>query len=386
MRVTLARTRSAMVLFAGSGPRKGALSILQTLIRKTRSKCSSQIIETPHPLFADLPSEIVLEILTFAASISSRTAQNIALVARWTLPLAQKALYRTVLLSTSLQYYFFMRALGFDKELAGASNELLNELRRHVPILKVTSSRCYNNGYRNLVSDICLPRLIGTPRYIRREFASSLFASCINIRCVAIPGFLLRTILRSRTRAARAPDMQGEVMTNIEDLTLTSGAFRHDWDEFADTSHGRSFLSNLTHLWILDVVSYYLPLKLLVNLTHLAVPLRPFDSQQASETKDHSPRRLFIVSNEYLSHGRISMLVYHVPSKALRCLDDYMGIKDVGSFKASDLARIANSFDRRVYVVELEKSVACGLWESSARGGESIWTRAQQTLAIGNNS
>lgn len=65
-------------------------------------------------LFHSLPFEITVEILAYAALLSTKTALSISLVATWTKTLGYEGLYGIAVLSEISSLELFFNALGYE--------------------------------------------------------------------------------------------------------------------------------------------------------------------------------------------------------------------------------------------------------------------------------
>lgn len=352
--------------------------VLHNLILRGLAHSSSSATSDAIPSkLSQLPIEIILEILAYAASSSQESAYDIALVASWTLPLARKAIYRTVVLTAKRTVDAFISTLAHSHRSMLSTRHIKGSLLRFPGRDKMERGTVVDGEVGSLVSDLWLPSFVDRPRYMASKAIDRIFNSCSHLQRVAIPGGCLRSLLRSRSKTVLALEEQYGVV--ISDLTLNSVAFRYDWTEYLGTSHGQSFLNNLTHLWIFDMSqSSYLPLTSMPNLTHLAVPLH--SEVLFLVIGDLGPSALFQTSDSYLAHGSICMLVYHVTEKLLRRICHQWPAEEPRLLSIDDLAALANEKDERIYVTKLGGSVdGCPLWENCARECGSIWESALQT-------
>lgn len=352
--------------------------VLHKLISRGSAHSSSSATSDAIPSkLSKCPVEIILEILTYAASSSQGNAYNIALVASWTFPLAQKALYRTVVLTAKRTVDTFISTLAHSHRSMLSTRHIKGSLLRLPGKGEMERETVVDGEVGSLVSDLWLPSFVDRPRYMASKAIDHIFDSCSHLRRVAIPGGCLRSLLRSRSKTASALEEQYGAV--ISDLTLNSVAFRYDWTEYIGTSHGQSFLNNLTHLWVFDMSqSSYLPLTFLPNLTHLAVPLH---TDVLFIVGDLGPSALFQTSDSCLANGSMCMLVYHVTEKLLRRICHQWPAEEPRLLSIVDLAAIANEKDERIYVTKLGGNVdGCPLWENCARECGSIWESALQTV------
>lgn len=333
----------------------------------------------PSP-FAELPNEIILQILTHAASLSKRTAYTLCLVARWTLPLAREALYDVVYLSSTTQLRQFSKVLGLE----GISKPSLQLLRKLSPSSgnNIISSDDIKMG--ELVHHLWVPLAVGAPR--RYEKQGQVFDICPNLRSLSIPGYCLRPLLRYKTPFTSFDDKPlkkynalSRFRGALTQLTLTTAALRYDWSDYSGAPHGHTLLRNLTHLILLDMSeSNYIPLPQLRSLTHLAVPF-PSDVLTAQVNGADAAVHPFAFARKYISTGsQLIMLVLHT-------FDCTMVKRWTGASRlpksAPEMIIAANDFHSNLFILPYQREgEAARLWDLSARRQGSIWYAATEAL------
>ena len=397
---------------------QSSFSVNSTLFSRS-SRSSSQTFSNDNdagPSFSfNLPTEVVLYILSIAALSSRESALAISRVASWTYLPALKGLYCAVVIHRWKQFERFSSSIVVN------SNE--HETASLGKIKSVTNKGSFVQGIW------LVPRLLVTPPLL--STVQQVLNACPNLIDLAVPSGLLSAVLRSNVR--------------FRHLTITTPAFQYDWDSgIISTFTGRgasvsyrsavlNTLSNITHLIILrtDAASQFLPIAQMPALTHLAYPLVPLDHgvdrhvETSPEDMLARTEALGSAARQFLNAGRVNleMLVLHFrgePQRGRRSLRNFaqgLGLHfgryintplhSVDSTSSEDnvdseiyrssalsfpqearvLIRAAHACDPRVYALPLdfknESSDADKIWEDGVRFGQSgVFAAAIRVFAL----
>jgi len=191
--------------------------------------------------------------------------------------------------------------------------------------------------------------------FFNHKSMNTVIAACKNLWSLSIPSFFLRFVVEGTLE-----------QTGLRHLMLTTPAFRYDWREsHIERNH---FLCNITHLFIATAEenSCFVPVNKLPSLEHLAIPLIIAGGGSKESVE-------FDVTARFLHFEQLQMIVVHYKEKIIRRILPRRAVEG--------LVINANAFNSRLYAMPLNSlSEIKGLWRSTARGRDSVWTDAKVVL------
>ncbi|TDL20064.1 hypothetical protein BD410DRAFT_791441 [Rickenella mellea] len=311
----------------------------------------------PFSPLADLPSEIILEVLAFAACSSKKTAIALTYVSSWVKHATAPYVYATVILRSARQINAF---LALIRQHDGSPNG------KHIV------------NPAPFVRNICIthhapwrPQGEGT----ETDPYGVIFSSCTNVRHAALQSTFLHSSLVPHHPVHRL---------RCNELMVLGPTFPSDWEKHAEASAprvlsldggddidpneareehnetGASVLQHTTHLRLLESLSspqFSGPhLTLLPRLTHLALLIR----EQIYSTNP------FTELDPLLASPQLRMVVVSFDFRTW--VDKKRGL--------DDWAKLARKVDDRLFAVERDRGDPLKHWARAVHGGDDIWSRA----------
>lgn len=304
-----------------------------------------------HP-FPELPTELILQIMTATCAISHEAALNVSRITKWVRHVCLPYVFGTI-----------VRKAGTTTSwgTSGASSRGLSHL--------LPPPGC-GDYVRNLWIESI--NMMSSPGEL------SIFAACRKLEVVALTAKSLRILYTSSSY----PTTQGHNPTstapvyNIYSLTLLESTYRHEWHFFDGIEH--TFLRNITHLRLLGMQqSAYIPIELLPNLTHLALPYLHLRTNRSGD--------LLRLPDKTLENKVLRMIVLAVDEEQWlykpwqhRGIPTHTTTINSPRDKFRRIMQAARAQDPRVHVVlsPVRPYTGCEEWITSARGGETIWEKA----------
>ncbi|KAI0700715.1 hypothetical protein BC835DRAFT_1265994 [Cytidiella melzeri] len=305
-------------------------------------------IATPLLRFPELPTEIVIHILSFACNTSHHTALNISLVSTWARQLVLPCVFSTV-----------VRRAG------------------------------NTGGYAHLLP----PGTCDVSKYVRHLWIEtidmmsspgelSIFNLCTNIEDVALTAGSLRLLYNSTLfgkRKGKGIHTVGAA-SRIRSVTLTKHTFRYDWHFLVDlhstSDTHASLLGNITHLRLTDMEkSPYIPLEYLPNLTHLALPYLQLRANNRGDV---------LRIPDIVTPSKLEMIVLAVDEFEWLMKPWRHGAharEDSPRELFKSLRNHARGRDKRIHAVLSPRfgQDICGEWAAAVRGNEdSVWELAEK--------
>ena len=346
----------------------------------------------------DLPPEIQIEILLFAAYKSVEFARNLALVSSWANKLAQRALFSTVSVIRPSLLRCLFRTLRLVK----------GPFPRHLP-----AGDFFRLSFKQI------PELRPTDE--ARQRASLL----INLWLIPVGAHMRQESIEDHTYTR----LTLQLCTNIQSLALTGTAFSHflvnKFEHFRALSDAdgdeiqQSPYPYLTHLTLLDstpslimerhykraeeyvrifkqlthftTYGYYhrngipVPIEHFPSLTHVALPLilAPAGRDEVDGSRLTTEELYHMTGGWKLlqSTKQIRMVVFLFPSNGHIRFGSHLSEQYI-YHPPVNLILEANRLDERAYALTID-----GLgdlqrrWHDESRGGPSMWDFAKSKLA-----
>ncbi|KAI0722813.1 hypothetical protein C8Q76DRAFT_720375 [Earliella scabrosa] len=320
------------------------------------------------PPFPDLPSELVIHILEFAAQSCHAAAKSISLVSTWARQIALPYLFRTVVYRSKPAYSSGMTS--------GARGSLYARTSRpHAWGPLVRNLWAESSGINNASNE------------------EEVFRACPNVENLAIKSTSLRALtpsIQAQTAKCRKAIASGSSTptdpfpARLRSLTLITHTFRYDWHFLLGRrlADGSQLLHNITHLRLLDMkVSSFSPHNLLPSLTHLALPYLDLGNDFKQDVL-RLPQGL-------LEHRSLRMIVLTVAEESWLTNPWYQIARYPGKATNSPkmtfrtLVQWVRAKDDRLHAVLSPRlgDDPCKEWVDTAHGGASLWEMATEARA-----
>ena len=305
--------------------------------------------------FPELPVELVLQIFALTCEISHEIALKVSTVSK-------------VARHACLPYVFATIVRRAGAPTTWATNDMAPRRERLMShLLPPTSCGVY---VRHLWIESI--NMMSSPGEL------SVLVACPNLEDVALTAKSLRVLHTSMTfnssRVEQAIPQRS--VSHLHHLTLLEPTFRYDWHWLAGVD--QPFVNHITHLRLLNMQqSSYVPIDLLPNLTHIALPYLHLRTNRAAD--------LLRLPDGIIERATLQMIVLTVDEQEwLYKPWQHRGIphNSAGMLSPRERFRIilrhALQRDQRLYLV-LSPTIGrshCAEWVESKRGQESLWEKA----------
>ncbi|KAJ3534276.1 hypothetical protein NM688_g7159 [Phlebia brevispora] len=315
------------------------------------------VVGAVHP-YPSLPTELVLQILVAACTLSHDVALQVSCVSKWVRHACIPYVFSTII-----------RRAG---SIAGwGTNGMLPRHERGISHL-LPPPGC-GAFVRNLWIESI--DMLSSPGEL------SIFVACPNLEDVAMTAKSLRALYSSITYKTKKPSAQGtNPASRIRSLTLLEHTYRYDWHFLVDVEveAGHAFLHNITHLRLLTMQqSAYIPIEHLPNLTHLGLPYLHLRTNRAGDS--------LRLPDGILEREAMQMVVLTVDEREwlykpwhLRITPPSPDVVNSPRRRFQFVMQKAIEKDTRLHLV-LAPTLGqgqCEEWTASARGGETVWEKA----------
>ncbi|KAF6748543.1 hypothetical protein DFP72DRAFT_916232 [Ephemerocybe angulata] len=292
-------------------------------------------------ILADFPQELVAQILSDGATISTQFTLNLCLVARWTRVLALPYLYSGAVLKTLSQ-----------------STKFYNTFQLPIPLRSYPYSLHPVDQLRGLWMTPASSRVV------------DIFRLSENIRNLALSAenmqWLIHSSVNTPLEPRSIPSQRFNGHHNFH-LLIFNELHQHMRWTFAPgmlmpETDASPFFRKVTHIHLSQYLpreSHRLSLEHWTNLTHIAIPVRPFEIQNSrifEQDIGHNPTLTHIVFIVYTD-----LLSKEDQAQVLRVIEQYGAEVDE---------------EKSVEYVLQERWQLQRNWEMEQRGGPSIWDRA----------
>ncbi|KAI0346847.1 hypothetical protein BDW22DRAFT_464705 [Trametopsis cervina] len=392
-------------------------------------------ISTVQP-FPDLPTELVLHILTYACHTSHKTALNISVVSTWVRSTVLPYVFSTVVRRAgpappsssgwTTPQGIRPSALSGQRTYSHLLPPTTHDVGSYVKHLWIESIDVMSSPGELSVFNLCtnIEDVALTASSLRMLYNSTLFGKRSYIPGISKSKHQKRsdsddTDVRDEETSSGSPSDTGSSTTQatigaasrIREITLTKHTFRYDWHFLVDLSANSethtSLLGNITHLRLTSLEkSPYVPVEYMPNLTHLALPylqLRANRNGDILRIPDIVLNPLWpkvqsrhialpagaVATSQYPSEevvrSQLKMIVLTVDEDAWISQPWRHGAhskEDSPRSSFNALRDHARTRDERVRVVlspRIRMDV-CGEWAGAARGNtDSLWEVAEKT-------
>ncbi|KAI0750964.1 hypothetical protein C8Q80DRAFT_1098065 [Daedaleopsis nitida] len=315
---------------------------------------------TPSP---DLPTELTVQIMDFAAQGSFEAAQSISLVSTWARGIALPHLFSTVVIRFKPAYSMGMASGARDS-----------------PHARMSRPQAWGHLVRNLWVESS-----GIANAPKEE---EILRACLNLENIALKSLSLRTLPSSLKHSAVSPtpgwtpdEPRDPPRCYLRSVTLITHTLRYEWHSLANIQlrDGTMLLHNITHLHLLEMtISSFSPHDLLPNLTHLALPYLDLGNDFRQDNL-----RLPV---GVLEHRSLKMIVLTVTEGRWLTNPWYQISRYPGKATNSPRAAFCHLVDTlrkrddRLHAVLSPRLGVdpCEEWANAARGGPSLWGNAAQ--------
>lgn len=346
--------------------------------------------------FPELPTELVLHILSCACYVSHETALNVSRVSSWVRSIVLPIVFSTV-----------VRRAG--PTIPSTSGWATPQGIRPSAVLAIANER----GYAHILP----PSTCDVGKLVKHLWIESIdmmsspgelgiLNACMNIEDVALTASSLRMLYNStlfgKLRSIVAPKPQSttreevratatplpvisvalQAGSRVKSITLTKPTFRYDWHFLVDINSAAakhaSLLANITHLRLTNMEkSTYIPTEYLPCLTHVALPYLHLRSNGKSD--------VVRVPDEVLQKEEpaLKMVVLTVDEREWLYKPWRHGAhsqRDSPRDLFNTLVKHAQARDERLSVVLSPRiqSDICGEWAEAARGNsKTVWELAE---------
>ncbi|EJD01397.1 uncharacterized protein FOMMEDRAFT_169527 [Fomitiporia mediterranea MF3/22] len=350
---------------------------------------------------SSLPSEIIDEILLFAAYKHPECARALAITSSWTKRLVERALYSTVTLVDKSQRSGFFSALGIAT-LPFPKDRLIIDLFRlsfnDIPALRPSQETRNRAG---LITNLWLIPLARQDSYPALSLEDHIYTRlllhlCANVRNLAMTGTTFSHFLSNKAEhfdsmMARDPATQPAGLTpypDLTDLTLLDSTpsliMEGQYTRSEDCVKIFKYLSHFTTYGYFHRNGLPVSIQHFPALTHVAVPLVLDNSVIHNDSeRAYTSLELFEKSGGWRllnSAEQIEMMVFLFPSDGRLNIESHLSTHRLYHDPTS-LVLDANRFNRKAYALPIDGLRGLeNLWLAAARGGQNLWDSAKIEL------
>lgn len=306
--------------------------------------------------FANLPTELLLSILTFASHSSRQAAYNICLVASWTLPFARPALYQTVLIRSPTELHNVLDTLE------RYSYKQVDLPEYNGPDYLPQEQEPLEDSQRLCLQAKNLWNVHAEPKDLARYLSLCPNVANLAISAANTERFMsfLKTTPGEGDEVLEGEESRLRIAKNVKKLAVFGIIGPSVWEEIMATERNpaKHFMLNLTHLVLHRArETIDLPLHDLPNLTHVAIPFSltkyQYNTQTAIARGETYHPFATVVNILPDATGRLQMLVLHVPHHEMA---SRWGLKWQPSPFLKKLVLNANTADKRLYITPMSRN------------------------------